>query len=97
MQKILIDGLAAQQIDFQLPTAVRIFEIQQLALQICDFPLVIVLGLKTALAVDRVPDEIAANGARNAIEQKRIENGTKTPANKATSAAISSGARSPDV
>ncbi len=80
-EKVRVDRLTAQQIDFQLPAPAVVFEIRELALQGRDLALVIFPGLEAALAIDGMPDEKAADGAGNAIEQERIENGAKTPAN----------------
>jgi hypothetical protein len=79
VKKIAIDRAAGQQSDSVIPQGMLRFEALQLATQRRDLTFVFVLGFKTALAVHRMPNEIAADQAGDAIKSQGIESRARTP------------------
>ena len=70
LEKVRVDGFAPQEIDFRLPALMLVLESGEIGVQAGDLALVIILGLQATLAVDGMPQEIAADRAGNAIEKK---------------------------
>jgi hypothetical protein len=79
VKKIAIDRAAGQQCDSVVPQGMLRFEAFQLAAQRRNLMFVFVLGFKTALAVHRMPNEIAADQAGDAIKSQGIEGRARTP------------------
>ena len=78
VKQIPIDCFASDKVDAMYPLRMFALQILQLSTKLGNFRFVFDFRLQPPLAIDRMPDEITPDCARDAIENQRKENGAGT-------------------